>query len=336
MCDATTGWCIHVEPQWWCGDDKSTAEKKKGITAAFPYTGTIAELVAYMVDCATNQGCVKRGTTFYCDRYFTSVTLLEALVQRGHHLVGTIMLGRSGIRESDINHPPGFRYSCKPVNRHCMSFTRNGRGYLLEMWHDRGVVIVLSDLYQGVRASKMQAISMLDEARDKGTRVPVRQCSRGSWDDKATGAYSRKPVPVPESIYSYQKHMNGVDVCDHYRASYTCRRRSRRWYHCLVYFILDIAIVHGYLAMSLCPSTAGRAGSNLQYRLALVDCLRRIATDAATKERDAEDAAATAAVAKDAAAATVVEVAAAGSPAAEASSPSVRHSPAATAAHRNW
>lgn len=58
---------------------------------------------------------------------------------------------------------------------------------------------------------------------------------------------TRKLYPCPISIIDYNKNMNSVDKFDQQLASYKLDRRSKKWWHRILFYFLDAAVVNSYL-----------------------------------------------------------------------------------------
>ena len=54
-------------------------------------------------------------------------------------------------------------------------------------------------------------------------------------------------VSCPLSVQLYNKYMGGVDMAEQLRKAYSCRRRSRKWWLPLFYFMVDISVVNSYI-----------------------------------------------------------------------------------------
>ena len=48
---------------------------------------------------------------------------------------------------------------------------------------------------------------------------------------------------APTMFVEYNRYMGGTDLCDQRRGQYTTQRRSKKWWHSLFYFTLDILMV---------------------------------------------------------------------------------------------
>ena len=57
-------------------------------------------------------------------------------------------------------------------------------------------------------------------------------------------------VPCSAAVKNYICFMGGVDVADAKRKVYSCSRRSKKWWHRLFYFIVDVCIVNAIIIQS--------------------------------------------------------------------------------------
>jgi hypothetical protein len=58
---------------------------------------------------------------------------------------------------------------------------------------------------------------------------------------------TRSSVSCPESVQRYDSYMGGVDMFDARRKTYSCSRKSRKWWLRLFYFLLDAAVTNAYI-----------------------------------------------------------------------------------------
>ena len=65
-------------------------------------------------------------------------------------------------------------------------------------------------------------------------------------------------VSCPESVKMYNKFMGGVDLADARRKTYSCSRRSKKWWHRLFYYLVDVSVVNSYILLSESPHCASR------------------------------------------------------------------------------
>ena len=57
------------------------------------------------------------------------------------------------------------------------------------------------------------------------------------------GVKDRVTRDCPTLFAEYNRYMGGTDLCDQRRGNYTTQRRSKKWWHSLFYFTLDILMV---------------------------------------------------------------------------------------------
>ena len=64
---------------------------------------------------------------------------------------------------------------------------------------------------------------------------------------------SRQSVKCPTTVKLYNQFMGGVDMADARRKSYSCSRRSRRWWLRLFYFLVDLSVTNSYILAQESP-----------------------------------------------------------------------------------
>ena len=57
----------------------------------------------------------------------------------------------------------------------------------------------------------------------------------------------RKPVVICD----YNKHVGGVDVSDQYISSYSFIRKSKKWWHKMFFWSLELAAVNSFILYNL-------------------------------------------------------------------------------------
>ena len=157
------------------------------------------------------------GHKIYCDNWFTGMSLVTILANEGIHYVGTARLNRL----------PG----CKVPND--KELKKKGRGAAviettlsnnvevraIKWFDNRGVMLVST--YAGIE--------------------PLGQISR--YDRVA----KRKiDIACPDVIKIYNKSMGGVDLLDMLIALYRNPIRSKKWYHRIVFHLLDTVVVQAW------------------------------------------------------------------------------------------
>lgn len=160
---------------------------------------------------------VRPGSLAVFDNFFSSVTLLERLYERKIYACGTVKTNRK--------HLPDFMKSnSKSKNPKSKTLLTRGdyefqtKGPVAETrWMDNKPVCMLT-------AHNPKEISSVQRRIKDGTK---------------------KSVPCPIVVDVYNKKMCGVDRFDQLRERYEIGRRSVKWWHRIMYFLIDLAIVNG-------------------------------------------------------------------------------------------
>lgn len=78
-------------------------------------------------------------------------------------------------------------------------------------------------------------------------------------------------VPSVPVVKSYNNIMGGVDLNDQLHGYYMTGRKSKKWWRCLLWFLVDICIIHAQILEKL--STRHRKRTQLVFCLDLVNNL---------------------------------------------------------------
>ena len=111
-------------------------------------------------------------------------------------------------------------------------------GTFATMWNGTCVAVLWKD---------RQEVRFLTSAHNP--IVPVTQTKRGVIFDTARNKYIRATTTktVLNVSYDYNFNMNGVDIADQLRSYYSCKLRSRKWWHSLFWWMVDTAICNAYV-----------------------------------------------------------------------------------------
>jgi len=60
---------------------------------------------------------------------------------------------------------------------------------------------------------------------------------------RVPGSTVRQNRSAPQCMADYNQFMGGTDLCDQRRGNFTTQRKSKKWWHSLFYFSLDILMV---------------------------------------------------------------------------------------------
>ncbi|XP_064464721.1 piggyBac transposable element-derived protein 3-like [Ornithodoros turicata] len=154
---------------------------------------------------------LQAGTCIFTDRYFTSVALLDELLQHGISGCGTLMRSRvpaANKLRSESQLKQGGRGASEQVAR--------GDGAVsLVQWYDSRQVLVASTMFG---------------------KEPVTTCRR--WCKK-TKQYIT--VERPDALTKYNAFMGGVDQLDRCISMYRSRSRTNTWTVRMVFHMFDLA-----------------------------------------------------------------------------------------------
>ena len=151
----------------------------------------------------------------YCDRFYTSLALIRSLKNRNVFTVGTVNANRL---------------------KQCHFKTDK------EM--ERGEADLLVDANSGTCAIKWMDKKSVTFATNFAAVEPVDTCRR--YDKK-----SKRHIEVqrPAVVKAYNSNMGGVDIHDMLKTLYEIDHKSKKSYMRIVYFLLSVSLVNGWLLM---------------------------------------------------------------------------------------
>lgn len=89
----------------------------------------------------------------------------------------------------------------------------------------------------------------------------------------------REAIPTSSMHVEYTTHIDGVDVADQLRASYSTHNRSHKWWHRIFFFLLDMIVVNMLLMyVGACKTSFAHSRkpmTHLQFRTKLCGALLR-------------------------------------------------------------
>lgn len=145
----------------------------------------------------------------YFDNYFSSVPLMKYLKDHGVHACGTVRKGRVGF-------PTDFENE-KGMQRGEFQFRCSEEGLLALMWKDRKGILFLSNFHN------------VDD---------VTIVSRKNKDGSETN------ITCPVLVKDYNAHMGFVDKADMLKTCYEIDRKSKKWWHRIMWHFLDVTVVN--------------------------------------------------------------------------------------------
>jgi hypothetical protein len=159
----------------------------------------------------------------YMDNYFSSIPLALKLAENSTYTIGTMRTGRK--------HWPVEFKNIKVLTKNMQrgeSVCKLVQGIQCIVWKDNKGVAFLNNVADPI----------------KQTHVPRRNKDG-----------TRSQIPRSEAVNLYNKHMGGVDVFDSRRKTYSCSRKSKKWWVRIYYFLLDTAIANAYILYRETPAT---------------------------------------------------------------------------------
>jgi hypothetical protein len=160
------------------------------------------------------EGYENKHHTLFCDSWFTSPTLLDALKENGILCCGSVRRNRKGM-------PPMGVISKKAVKQLQQGeYIQRQKGDTTAcVWKDRKAMWVLYN------HTSPAATTTIDRWKDNGNRIPI---------------------GCPQAVSDYFHHARSVDVINQLHYSYPTGRKSKRCWSRLVWWLLDICIVNAF------------------------------------------------------------------------------------------
>ena len=164
----------------------------------------------------------------YYDNYFSSIDLAKTLLSRKTY---TIAITRSN-RKKWPQELKDVKTMSKRLTRgeHCSKIVEDGKVECL-VWKDT------------------KAVTLINTICNPTTTTTVKRKGKD-------GQTSR--IPCPESVKLYNQHMGGVDLADTRRKTYSCSCHSKKWWHRLFYYLVDVSVVNAYILLAESPHCAKR------------------------------------------------------------------------------
>ncbi|CAH2098354.1 unnamed protein product [Euphydryas editha] len=159
------------------------------------------------------------GHIIYCDRFFTSIKLIDELQKRGFKCAGTIMKNR--LPKYLLHNLQTDKQLAKQGRGSYDVLVREDEQIALTKWYDNKSVMFLSSIH---------AAETIDECRRY---------------DRKTRSYVH--VKRPEVVKQYNSNMGGVDLTDRLLAVCPSRMRTKKWTVRFISHFIDLSIVNAWI-----------------------------------------------------------------------------------------
>jgi hypothetical protein len=193
----------------------------KNLEAEIRMKGTHVEGgAAYGVVMNLLRGLEKRGHYVVMDNFFYSIPLFEDLLQKGIYATGTVRSNCIGL-PLHLKNTKAWRRCDQGHTEWAM---HDSRCKSCVMWKDKCPVLLLS-----IHANPIGFPC-----------VPCDEVPR--WNGVV-----REKIPTSPMLLEYTTYTRGVDVADQLQASYSSQSRSHKWWHRVIFALLDISEVNTYI-----------------------------------------------------------------------------------------
>lgn len=179
----------------------------------YPEVGVGGSVVLNLCD---NLPARHDGYNIYFDNFFSSVTLLEKLKEKGHTATGTIRTNR--VENAPLTHVKEIQ---KLPRGSFEQVTEKDSNVTLVRYHDNNVVTVTSTAYGAEPVTKVRR-----------------------WS-----AAERKHISVnqPSCVVMYNQYMGGVDRLDENVSKLRIGVRGKKWYWQLLMFPINVSVNNAWI-----------------------------------------------------------------------------------------
>ncbi|XP_062849144.1 piggyBac transposable element-derived protein 3 [Trichomycterus rosablanca] len=158
------------------------------------------------------------GTKVYCDRFFTSITAVDHMLDKQVYLTGTVMKNRV---PKALEKLPSDQ-TMKEQGRGSLASVTRGDGKLCVVkWYDNKPVVMLSVVH---------------------AEQPEDTCQRWSKKEKQYVTVRR-----PSIVCEYNSKMGGVDLADRMMSYYRMSVRTKKWTIRMLMHFTDLALANSWL-----------------------------------------------------------------------------------------
>lgn len=103
-------------------------------------------------------------------------------------------------------------------------------------------------------------------------------CLRGTAVKRQNKDRSRVEIPCTNLVKQYNKYMGGVDKFDQFLERYAIGRRSTKWGHRIIYYLVYMTIFNSYVQMNINKINQNIYGDQFSFRINLARQLIQVFT----------------------------------------------------------
>jgi hypothetical protein len=178
----------------------------------------------------------------HIDNYYTSIPLLFALKELKIKINGTVRTNRKCLcKEVIMRKAEETQLKKNPGTYRFASFN----DMVFMSWFDKRSVAMLSNAYPAVGDFVVKHW------------YPAKAGEAGSVNGKI-----QKEVVIPPPVHFYNKNMGGVDTFDQYRAYIKLELKSNKFWHPMMWFVFESALVNSWV---LYKATMQKAERNVEF-----------------------------------------------------------------------
>ncbi|KAG7494019.1 hypothetical protein JOB18_021211 [Solea senegalensis] len=161
---------------------------------------------------------VHPGTKVYCDRFFTTISAVECMLEKQVYLTGTVMKNRVPKAMQKL---PSEKIMKQQGRGTTASVVRGDGKLCVVKWFDNKPVMMLSTVH---------------------AEQPEDTCQRWSKKEKHYMAVRR-----PSIVREYNAKMGGVDLSDRMMSYYRMSVRTKKWTIRMLMHFMDLALANSWL-----------------------------------------------------------------------------------------
>jgi hypothetical protein len=158
------------------------------------------------------------GTNLYCDRYFTSINLIDVMLAKQVYVTGTVMKNRITAAVAKMSDD---KVLMKQGRGACDVLVRQDKKVAFVKWCDNKPILMASSAH---------------------AKTPEDICRRWSKKDKRYIDVKR-----PAIVRTYNEKMGGVDLCDRMISFYRMKARTKKWTVRTILHFIDLALVNSWI-----------------------------------------------------------------------------------------